>query len=196
MHESSSTQLTLFAAQLTVPGCWHACSTSCISHRETGLEAFSSLSLWPGSSSVHPAKWRLQGGWHLCSTSSDICLGSTQFVYSSDDLRDSPQTPTLSLCSKVTISPIELRCILCQELQIPPEGFATAIEFVLQAGQNDGQRHGQWDAGIVEDAALCRPGAWRLKGGRPGAAPCRLQLLWQEKGAEGLKDEAEVVKSI
>lgn len=166
MHESSSTQLTLFAAQLTVPGCWHAC------------------------------KWRLQGGWHLCSTSSDICLGSTQLVYSIDDLRDSPQTPTLSLCSKVTISPIELRCILCQEPQIPPEGFATAIEFVLQAGQNDGQRHGQWDAGIVEDAALCRPGAWRLKGGRPGAAPCRLQLLWQEKGAEGLKDEAEVVKSI
>ena len=29
-----------------------------------------------------------------------------------------------------------------------------------------------------------------------GAAPCRLQLLWQEEGAEGLKDEAKVVKSL
>ena len=68
------------------------------------------------------------------------------------------QTPTLSLCSNVTTRPIELRCILCQEPQVPPEGFAAAIESVLQAGQDDCQRHGQWDAGIVEDAAVCRPG--------------------------------------
>ena len=99
----------------------------------------------------------------------------------------------MSLCSDVTGRPIELRCILCQEPQIPPQGFATAIESVLQAGQDDGQRHGQWDAGVVEDATLCRPEASDLIE-VVRAALDRLQLPWQEQGGRGYRDKAGGVK--